>query len=117
VSRLEAHFLGIPYVEQDVLYLIEIEAADELFLNCGISKSSVQDRYARTVSRDFLVKPLREIRGSMSFIVALEKEIKKRFVVFRHEPKLKVSGHTECYKIDALTELTAFFNEHVLYVL
>lgn len=87
------------------LYIIKCQDNNELFLKIGITIKDIKIRFNcyRVMPYTFSVLILKE--GLMFDIFTLEQQLKKQFYQFKYRPKIKFSGHTECFAEDIEQQL------------
>lgn len=90
------------------LYILEMKSKTETFIKIGITKLTIDQRYS--IPLPYTWNILHQIERNIVDIVLLEKLVKKELKKFRYVPNSKFPGHTECYTISVLTQLSNLIN-------
>lgn len=91
------------------LYLISLHSSKERFYKIGITRRSIEQRFAPL--KHYQYDCLYQWNGTLFDVFNLEQSILKKFANFKYTPTLKLGGESECFKLNK-----SQFNSLVEYV-
>ena len=87
------------------LYVIRCFNTIENFIKIGITTKSIHKRYPCKTTMPYSYEVLKEIKGSPDFIYDEEKELHKKYKIYKYTPLISFGGETECFNISILQDI------------
>jgi hypothetical protein len=88
-----------------MLYIIKATNLTEQFVKVGITTKTVEERFKFNSVFPYNYEVIGTRSGQLFDMFKLEQASKKQLNQYKHRPAIKFNGYTECFKLEALSEL------------
>lgn len=97
--------------KESKLYLLECSNENESFLKIGITCNTIKSRFSGNRELPYEYKILKILRSDESDCIWEEEvSFKRKFRVYKYNPKIKFQGYTECFNIENKKEIINYLN-------
>ena len=83
-----------------MLYLIRVYDDTEDFIKIGITQKTIHERFVVNNRLPYKYDVLQTVSGHLYDMFLLEQEAKRSLKRYRYHPRIKFSGHTECFSVE-----------------
>ena len=94
-------------IKQSQLYLIKCTKGNEVFLKLGLTTKSIKDRFK--IDMPYSYEVLATMNVKVDVLLDYEQALHSLFSKQSYTPAIKFSGYTECYNLEAKSDIIKFF--------
>ena len=107
-SEISTSFLNLNFTSlsasEGFLYLIKLKNQDEEFVKVGVTTRSIEIR-TKKIAQYYDIEILKYLKSDLKTISNHEQKIHTHFKDLNYTPKIKFTGHTECFTLELLKYL------------
>jgi len=107
-SEISTSFLNLNFTSlsasEGFLYLIKLKNQDEEFVKIGVTTRSIELR-TKKIAQYYDIEILKYLKSDLKTISYHEQKILTHFKKLNYNPKIKFTGHTECFTLEILKYL------------